>query len=412
MAAIETQLVSEGSDQEASLDLALPRFRQAFIGISGLAPDELAGVIAKLPEETAREVRQSLSIIELTAAKLTPVIEEVAGFNSRVEHARRPLASEPQIIELKDVVVFMKQSKLQFDMGVREKTREEMLRDYVNENVDVDLILSAHEAHNNSVMRLREEFARAGTEDNLHFFDHLAPHEISSLMRRHKVIFALGGDDTAKAIMPYIDDQLLAILNSDAGHSTGALAYFKGPDFSSLCERLRSGNFLLEEWPRLAVTLETWKNGARTVTELPLVVSELGVYDERTRYTVRGTISQPNEETIRLKGSGTIFATGAGSAGWYSSSGKYIYPFGRVWPKTEPRAEFILREPYGIGIPDAKEVFTGVLQPGEEIVLVSSSNRNPVLDGESVWEVPFPRGARATIRLSDRPLTVLSKQVP
>ena len=217
----------------------------------------------------------------------------------------------------------------------------------------------------------------------------------------------MGGDDHFKAAAHHVTDQFVIVVNSDPQRSDGALSYFNAQNFEALVRRLMDGNFLVEEWNRLEGVLDTAVDGHRCRIALPPACSEISVADQETLYTMRGMLKHGDAES-QLKGSGVLVVPGAGSTGWFTSAGKYLFPFGRRWLRTEGRAEIVHREPYGSDT-DMQKVW-GVLKKGEEIRIESSSNHSPEVSVDSVWRHSFPRGSELRIWICEQPLKVISNQ--
>ena len=309
------------------------------------------------------------------------------------EKLRAPNEDEPVKIKLGNILVLPKQSKLEWDMMTLNLSEEKVIAHYKQERVDVLNIISAHKAHNRSIGVLKEyikpeQFLRRESYKN---------EEMRDKISKADLVIAIGGDDHIKFVSHLIDDTFLLALNSDPERSTGALTSGTVADFSEALEKLTNGEFLVEEWTRLSTTL----NG----TLLPLCCSEIYLGEERARFGSRSTIQYRNE-TYSTKGSGILVAPGTGSTGWFRSASRYEFKEDHTWPKTELHAEFIVKEPYGDI--DKETLLSGSLEPKEEIIITSSNNHEGELSVDSLSNHAFNRGSEARIRISDKPLKVLS----
>lgn len=396
---------------ESGLDQSFGAFCQAFIGIGRLAPDQVADLIRELPEEQAQQVAAGLQQIGLSAENLSPLLRQIAGYADKKEAARRPAGREFTNIDLSKVVGFQKQSKLDYDARVRGKSREQVLRDYQHETSqeDIDRIVRADLAHARSIELLSSLLPNP---DQLFILNTLEPDRIRELLEQNQLAIAIGGDDTCKDLAQYIEDSFLMVVNSNPGPggSVGGLCYFSARDLAQMFMRLESGKFLVEEWTRLEASIEKGGNGTGEIIHAPPTCSEMGTLDYVGRYPFRGTfkIEGPNGLSGSIKGTGFTVATGAGRGGLFGSANKYKFPLPRMWKRTEPRAEFVVREPFGEF--KTGDILTGILGPEDTLVITCSSNRKPIFDCDSVWYVDFQRGDRAEIRLSDKRLKVISNQ--
>jgi len=101
-----------------------------------------------------------------------------------------------------------------------------------------------------------------------------------------------------------------------------------------------------------------------------------------------------------------LFSTGFGSTGWSHSASRYIQPAPDPWAKTAPYAYFVEREPYGNL--DQNRCPYGAILNHQTMVINSGHNHQGLLTIDSITDVPFQRGSRATIKISDFPLKILT----
>lgn len=147
----------------------------------------------------------------------------------------------------------------------------------------------------------------------------------------------------------------------------------------------------------------------------PSAINEIVIYDRDGGLPLRGDTLLNNEHLKAIKGTGFLISTGAGSTGWLNSATPHLYPLGRKFLRTSDKAEFIHRERYRFGensveliLNDAEKKISdsGIMKRGDELVLVSSSNHDPVISIDSVKRYDFPRGSVARIRIADQKLNV------
>lgn len=387
---------------------SLSRAREIYMVTGRFSPAEIADRLMELPEDRREEAAKALALIEEGGAMFRPFLRNIDRGAEEAEIARPPRGAEPRTVSLASMTVLIKQSKLSYDLRKRNVSKADLFRQYAVEGTDVRKVVASHRAHSRSVKMVKDYFEARGVHGRFYVLDEQEPASVPGLIRNAQVVVIIGGDDHLKDAVQYVTDQCVLAINSDPKRSTGALCYFRAHDFESLAERLSKGEFLIEDWPRLAGMLETAVNGHRVKVALPPACSEVSVADEKTLYTMRGMLMGVEEHA--LKGSGLLVATGAGSTGWYTSAAKYIYPFGHHWLRTISHAEYIHREPYGTDT--EMDAVWGTLDNGEELHFTSSSNHSPEISVDSVWSYPFPRGSELMLRFSTDRLKVISNQVP
>jgi NAD kinase len=315
-----------------------------------------------------------------------------------------------------DCVVLTKSSVLVYDANKMNRSQSEVLSWYRDQGYPesrISAILASHHEQVSAIEEVNRLFERAGIDDQRVFnFDQLSHEERREIFERFPLVISLGGDDHAKAVSRYVNsEQFFCIINSDTTSSNGVLTYYDRRSIGNLFERLSTGDFLIEEWPRLQVTINRTVDGVDEKVQCAPALSEISIADEFTLYTFRGVaqgnfLSQPEI----IKGSGLLIANGAGSTGWFSSAARYIYPEGRSFPRTSLKAEYVVREPYGDRRPEAS--YTSSFESGDVLVIRTSSKHSPEVSGDSVWREPLPAGAEAIISLSEKPLKVISNQRP
>jgi NAD kinase len=282
---------------------------------------------------------------------------------------------------------------------------------------DIDGLYERHQVH---VASISEVESIVGSE-NSYVFGALSEVERKALIESSEfdLIVSLGGDDTAKDISRYVARKPLLILNSDEIGSIGALASHTRPQFRQLFENLQGGNYLVEEWPRLEAIIKTADDGM--IITSPPALNEIEIGDMYTKWPFRGVLEQEGKEPTSVKGNGLLISVPAGLTGWFTSETEGIYPLGHSRPRTDMVAEIAVRARYRYGETEfhnlsdsGEQVATrpGLLKAGEELVVRSTSNHTATINVDSAWECRFPRGSEATIRMSESPLVVISKQKP
>lgn len=313
-------------------------------------------------------------------------------FDSLKETERGPLSHEPQRLSYDQILVVSKFSKVEFDLRQRKVSMETLLEQYQQEGVDIERIVSSHEIQLEALEQLKRIIPGAK------FIDRDEAEHNPQMVKESALVVALGGDDNLKFISRMVEDGFLLGINSDPAFSQGALTYDTVKTFAETVERLRSGEFRIQEWPRLEVSV----NGST----LPPACSEIYIGDRENIYTARARATL-GELEFPIKGSGMIIANGAGSTGWFRAASLYLSFGEHIWRRTLPHAEFVSREPYGSAESLKDKRLNGTLKPGEVLEITSSSNHHPIVSVDSVVSAPFPRGMTAKVRFSDLPLKVV-----
>lgn len=397
-----------------STDLSALTLRAASPDIGRRSDAELDQILYSLPEKDRTQVDQALQEISNALGKLRPFALACLAWESRPEKSRHPQGAELSRIIPQDCVVFTKRSMLQYDMETMGKSREQVQAWYLQQGYSegrIKNIMDSHFQQQLSHHEMQRIFNEAGIkEPRIFTLDSLNAEQIRSLVESHSMIFSLGGDDHAKAVSHYVGfEKYFAIVNSDPVYSNGAITYFSRDTIGALFERLAQGHFLIEEWPRLEVTLVHMRDGKEEILACPGSISEISVADEFSLYTFRGTVEGTHAaENLVVKGSGLLLTTGTGSTGWFSSAGRYIYPHGRKFHRTDHVGEFIVREPYGDSVSPGE--MTGTFSPQDTLIIRTSSKHCPEISGDSVWKFALPAGAEARVSLSRQPLLVVSDQ--
>ena len=404
-----------------SLPRDLNYFRAAFLGIARRSPDELQDLLHNLREsdpQAATSVVEAFRQIQVASENLLPLIQKSDLLNEIVETCRKPLRGEPQKITPDKVLVLVKRSRVEIDRRPDESL-DDLYQRYFAEGSNAEAIFESHRAQEEA----KQELSLLVPRDQWHYFFDLNSQEKISLIQNSaaELIISLGGDDTAKAIAPYITDKFLAVFNSDHLRSKGVNTAHTKESFESACSAYFNGNFLVEEWARLAVTI-TYPNanGSDKIVETFPAINEVAILDQNGLLMGRGSLYQDGKELTPMKATGLLLAVGAGSTGWYNSATEALYPLGRRWPRTAQRAEFIMRERYRYGMdletllnPDPSKVatFPGVLLGGESLEFISSSNNSQILTIDCTQNYELPRGAKASIRLAENGLKFMRAQI-
>lgn len=398
--------------KEESLSETLSSFRDSVNRLGGFESDKIENLMNSLPEIKQIELGQLLGAEEdplrklLDAAKGLEIIANLAtqhiGMRANgleIEAVRAPQKNEPTQIALNKVLVIEKQTKLERivkDAGY--SGIDEAIASLESKGLEVDSLYQGYLSHKNSTQAMREifdasQFLKVRSVDS---------EELIRRINQADLIISAGGDDTLKDISRFISDQFILGLNSDPDRSHGALLPFNSSSIENAMSRLERGDFLIEDWTRL----ETSINGVRA----PRCLSEILISDELARYGSRLSAKYKGED-FQMQGSGLLVSSGTGSTGWYSSASRYSRTKPLQWARTSAHAQFVEREPWGGAISLEKRITDGSLKPGEILVLESLLGPTGAISIDSIVNIPFARGARAEISISDQPLKVISSRI-
>ena len=372
----------------------------------------------RLSDRLAQWIDQKPEDIALDIASLTPSdLEQIAAFlhqsaqafsiaaadfrrtkpDLKADLSRAPNQRELAVVRSGKILVLAKESKLAYDSMKRNQSEQATLDQYRSEGVDAEVVLAAHRAHQQTLEDVCK-LAEVSTSLSLERED---SETIMAAIAEADLVIAVGGDDHLKAVAHRISNTPLLAVNSDPQRSMGALCSITAPDLPKAIQAISSGNFLIQEWVRLEAVLE--RPGHPSLL-LPPALSEIGIADLQSDYTMRGTCIL-GEQRFGLKASGLLVATGAGSTGWFDAAVRAVYPAGKIWPRTEEKARFVIREPYQFS--GGPQIDHGEILPGQELIIISSSNHSAQVSIDGAVRFPFPRGSTVRIHLSPSKISMV-----
>ncbi|MBI5697083.1 MAG: NAD(+)/NADH kinase, partial [Thaumarchaeota archaeon] len=284
-----------------------------------------------------------------------------------------------------------KVSAYEIDMNRYRLTHDELIAQYRRDGVNPQKIVSSHERHKQSIKELKKFFGERQfvPRDSL----------TRNIAAESDLVIALGGDDHFQYVSHFVDDTPIMGVNSDPLSSEGMLNYFTAANFGRIARRLAQDDFKVEHWMRLEARL----NGAK----LPLATAHYFL-GESDREDISHYILEYRGKSEEQKSSGILVVTGAGSTGWYNSAYSYLHADGNKFPKTRKRAAFFVTEIHR-GSLTGHSMLEGVLEEGEEIVVYSLNKHAGRFSVDSCDRYDFGRGAKAVIRISDKPLKVVAR---
>jgi hypothetical protein len=291
-------------------------------------------------------------------------------------------------MNLDNVLVVSKESKLEYDCRRNFLRAEDMIQRYRNMRVSVDNVLKSHE----SQVKARDHFRSIFKQSNFIFHTQLT----QDLADSAELIVAIGGDDTLKRISHFVDDNLIVGVNSDPSRSVGALLNYSFEEAEKLYALLESDSYKVDNWTRIDVNY----NGSF----LGKAASELFIGARESDFPSRLTVDFPNR-TLDLKGSGLLVATGAGASGWYKSAGG-------LWQsdRTSPKLAWINREPSIRLYEDVNPDNTDVLSSGQIVVYYTGNHEGKISIDSIMTKYLNPDEDHSfVIKKSEHPLRVISK---
>jgi len=293
-----------------------------------------------------------------------------------------------------NILVVAKHSKYEWERKCFGLSHEQLVAKYSKEHANLDAILCSHEKQVN----VRECLANTLPSSELIMMDSLqAARGLKGIELRSDInmVLVLGGDNSFTCVSHLIGDLPILGINSDPERSVGCLTRWSigdEEDIFNLVEAIDFEDFVIEPWTRLEATIDGQKVTPAT--------SEYFFGERQRNHMSRHVIVYKGKE-YEQKCSGIIFATGAGSTGWYASSSSRP-----PWSPGDKFCGFAVTEMYsttpnGVSAPTAEYI-----APGEEVTLYSLNDNEGLLSIDSWEEHEFCRGSEARISIG-KPLNVV-----
>ena len=234
----------------------------------------------------------------------------------------------------------------------------------------------------------------------------LKKHEIKYKIRKREklkekffenrdLILAVGGDGTFLIASHGVLSKVPMLgINSDPSSKEGFFMNANKNDFEKKLKRIINNDFKIKKFHRLEAHI-----GKKRIPDLALneyyVASEKPYHTARYYLTVRG-------KKERQKSSGVLVSTAAGSYAWVKSAG------GKELPLYSDNFEYIIREPY-CGKTAAKcRLFNDILKKDEKIVIEFELGNGIIIADSTATEHKFKSGDKVMIKLSKKPLHIIS----
>jgi len=287
-------------------------------------------------------------------------------------------------MDFRKVVIIPKKSKYEFDKSRLGLNEEELIEFYKKQGIRVERIKESHDKQEANLNKLKEIFHESRFIERDDFTKEIA--------LEADLIISFGGDNHFTYLSHFIKNRPILGINSDSQRSEGAMTSARAEELKEVYEKLESGKYEIEEWPRLSVEV----NGQIVDT---LAVSELFL-GEGSRKEMSRNILEFKGVKEQQKGAGMIVSTGVGSTGWYLSATRYLEGDFEAFSRTENLAKFVMSEPYKGRTADYS-LITGEIKPGEELIVHSINDSNGVISFDSWKDYPFKEGSIAKIGLGE-----------
>lgn len=280
-----------------------------------------------------------------------------------------------------EVLLVYKKSQLKLYQQKRNRHIERLLE---AGDVSVRPLVRAHEAHEETLGAVRAALKAAGVPFTTVYRASLKPE-----MTAGKLVVTVGGDGTLLDASHSVVDAPVLGVNSDPRTSVGFLCMATAATFATALAQILDGARAPVPVARL--------HGEVDGQPFPFpVLNDLLVAHKNPAATCRYILEGKGVREDQ-KSSGIWACTPAGSTAAMASAG------GAVQTLDDARLQIRVREPYAAD-GDGPSLVSFFLEPGEECCLISRMREGRLwLDGPHEM-VPFPMGARLTLRAGAAPL--------
>lgn len=216
-----------------------------------------------------------------------------------------------------------------------------------------------------------------------------------SYFRNKDLILAVGGDGTFLITSHFIFDETPLIgLNSDPSCREGFFMVTLKKDFDRKLKKILKGDYKVKKLHRLEAFVDD-----RRISELALnefyVASAKAYHTARYDFTIKG-------KRERQKSSGVLVSTAAGSYAWIKSAG------GKEIPLYSDKLEYLIREPYRGRTAAKCSLVKGVLNKNERVVIEFEIGKGVIIADSTGKEHKFDARQKVTIKISNKPLNVIT----
>ncbi len=251
---------------------------------------------------------------------------------------------------------------------------------------DVDHLMQAHKAHESTLNRVKNHLSNLGIKYRELYRSRQVRYQPDDL------IISLGGDGTFLEAASQCEGQLILGVNSNPQVSVGNFCAANETTFAPLFERILSGQFKIKRLHRIELVLNGQPSHLRILNDILVAHRNPAAM---SRYRIR-----INDIEEQHHNSGIWISTAAGSSGAISAAG------GRRMAQRSRRLQYLPRELYS-GKNRTYQLCGGILQPEEQLVLVSLMREGKIYVDGSHHRIPFAFGSRLEIIHSQYPLHLI-----
>lgn len=269
------------------------------------------------------------------------------------------------------------------------KEHTDFLEDVLPRN-ELNEIRARHEAHYESLDRIRRELSERGVQ----FSRSYMPYSEYEDFRGKDLIISVGGDGTVLNSSQYIQDNTPMLTIRSDRRSLGTLCTIDAEDFEEALSRIIEDEYETQDWTRVEGHF-----GSRRVFAL----NEVYVGTRHTPTMARYELTFGGKTEAQMS-SGVVISTGTGSTGWYAnipgSDGRF--------PRTSKDLRFIVREHNLAG---RYSLTKGVIRRRQSITVRSKMNVDGCISfdgdcGKRMFE--FRRGTLLRVRAAPTPVRIVA----
>jgi NAD kinase len=281
-------------------------------------------------------------------------------------------------IQKTDMLVVVKDSKIDYDCRRLKLSPDKLFRFYKNSGYTESKMDAIHESHD---LQQQGKKVIAGL---------FPPEQIitraqltADALRRCKLAISFGGDNHQQFLARSLTTTPILAINADPPRSEGALTQITVNQLPQAVDAIGRRKFAIEEWTRFNIKLGT--------ATLPYPVLCEAFFGEHTVENMSRLAIHVNSTTLAHKGSGMLVYTGAGSTGWAHSVERITFP------KTGARLRYLLMHPYVGRFSPSPATANAFFVRGTEFSITSLNDSNGVIILDAMETYPFPEGSKAAI---------------